>query len=56
MEQSYELLDTILSGNSAEEVTDKIKEILYTKSADKVQSITPLVAKSLFGSTEQEEE
>lgn len=49
MESNYELMDHILSGSSAEEVTDKIKEILYVKSSEKIEDITPYIAQSLFG-------
>lgn len=56
MEQSYELMDTILSGSGPEGISDKIKEILYTKSAEKIETITPHVAQSLFGSNEQDDE
>jgi hypothetical protein len=59
MESNYELMDHILSGSSAEEVSDKIKEILFLKSSEKIDDITPYVAQSLFGfedSSEYEEE
>ncbi len=55
MESTIELMDTIFSGGSPEEVTDKIKEILYAKSAENIERITPYVAQDMFGvQTEQE--
>lgn len=55
MEPSNELMDIILSGNSAEEVSDKIKEILYSKSAQKIDELRPYIAQSMFGTEESEE-
>lgn len=50
MESTNELMDIILSGNSSEEISDKIKEILYTKSSDNIFAVTPYVAQSMFNS------
>ena len=50
MESTNELMDIILSGNSSEEISDKIKEILYTKSSDNISAVTPYVAQSMFNS------
>ena len=36
-------------GASANDVSDKIKEILYTKSAEKIDAARPLVGAELFG-------
>jgi hypothetical protein len=47
-----DLMDMILSDQSPAEVSDKIKEILFTKSAEKVHSVRPEVAASLFGEIE----
>jgi hypothetical protein len=43
-----ELIDLIATDSQASEVSDKIKEILYTKAADKVDSVRPQVASSMF--------
>jgi hypothetical protein len=48
MEPTVDLMDTIFSGGSPEEVSDKIKEILFFKSASKIQGITPEVSQSMF--------
>ena len=43
-----ELLDLIASDESPSEVSDKIKEILYAKSAEKVDAFRPKAAQSTF--------
>jgi hypothetical protein len=55
MESSQELMDIILSDNSSEEISDKIKEILFTKSSENIDSVTPYIAQSLFGTQVEEE-
>lgn len=55
MESTVELMDTIFSGGSPEEVSDKIKEILFAKSAENIEGITPYVAQSMFGVQTEEE-
>lgn len=56
MESSNELMDMVLSGDSAEDITDKIKEILYVKSAEKIDGIRPYIAKTMMGSIVSEED
>ena len=45
-------MDMILTDESPAEVSDKIKEILFSKSAEKVNAVRPEVAASLFGDVE----
>jgi len=45
-------MDMILTDQSPAEVSDKIKEILFAKSAEKVDAVRPEVAASLFGDVE----
>jgi len=45
-------MDMMVADASASEVTDKIKEILYTKSAEKVNAVRPSVGAGLFGEEE----
>jgi hypothetical protein len=52
MDPSNDLMDIVLDGNSAEEISDKIKEILYTKSAEKINELRPYVAQDMFGTEE----
>jgi hypothetical protein len=56
MESSNEFMDMVLSGSSAEEVSDKIKEILYSKSAQKIDELKPYIAQSMMGTEEESEE
>ena len=49
-------MDLIGADESAAQVTDKIKDLLYTKSGEKVDAFRPHVANSLFGDQEVETE
>jgi hypothetical protein len=51
-----ELIDLIATQQPASDVSDKIKDILYTKAYEKVDSIRPEVASSLFGDNEYSED
>ena len=51
-----ELLDMIVSDESPAQISDKLKDILYAKSAEKVETARPIVANSLFGNQEVEDE
>jgi hypothetical protein len=54
MESSYELMDMIMSSNSPEQISDKIKEILFSKSSENIESISPAVSSSLFGNNSED--
>ena len=47
-------MDMIGADESAAQVTDKIKDLLYAKSGDKVDAFRPHVANSLFCDQETE--
>jgi len=50
-------MDMIISGESSpSDVSDKIKEILYAKSAEKIDAARPYVASGLFGEDEVDSE
>tara|TARA_Y200000002_G_scaffold143951_1_gene118997 strand:- start:755 stop:955 length:201 start_codon:yes stop_codon:yes gene_type:complete len=49
-----ELMDMIGADESAAQITDKIKDLLYTKSGEKVDAFRPHVANSLFNDLEDE--
>lgn len=50
-------MDMIISGESSpSDVSDKIKEILYAKSAEKIDAARPYVAAGLFGEDEVDSE
>lgn len=51
-----ELLDMIAADESPSQVSDKIKELLFNKSAEKIDAFRPTVATSMFGEVSQEEE
>ena len=51
-----DLLDMIIADESPSQVSDKIKELLFTKSAEKIDAFRPAVAVNMFGETEVEEE
>ena len=43
-----EVLDMIIADESPSQISDKIKDILYAKSADKINDHKPAVANSMF--------
>jgi hypothetical protein len=43
-----DLLDMIVADESPSQVSDKIKELLFAKSAEKIDSFRPAVANSMF--------
>ncbi len=49
-------MDMIGADESASQITDKIKDLLYAKSANKVDLARPVVASSLFGEPQVEDE
>jgi len=42
-------MDAIVANDSPSKVSDAIKDILFAKTADKVDSLKPEIASSLFG-------
>lgn len=44
-------MDMIVADESPSQISDKIKEILFTKASDKVDALRPEVSASLFGNT-----
>ena len=49
-------MDMIAADDSASQVSDKIKDLLYSKSAERVDGYKPNVANSLFGDQESADE
>ena len=45
-----ELMDMIAADDSASQVSDKIKDILYAKSSERVDEYRPTVASGVFNS------
>ena len=48
-----ELIDLIATDGTPSSVSDKIKELLYAKAAERVDSARPEVAAIMFGDTDQ---
>jgi hypothetical protein len=48
-----ELMDMIISDESPSNVTDKIKDILFAKSAERIDMIRPVVASNMFASGDE---
>ena len=46
-------MDMIVSDESPSNISDKIKELLFTKSAEKIDALRPTVAVSMFGTHEE---
>ena len=51
-----DLVDLIATDASANDVSDRIKDILYSKSAERLEVAKPIVADSMFGEVEAEVE
>jgi hypothetical protein len=51
-----DLLDMIISDESPSQVSDKIKELLFAKSAEKIDAFRPEVANTILGNNESEEQ
>jgi len=49
-----DLLDMIVSDESPSQITDKIKEILFAKSAERVDALRPQVSAGLFDEEDSE--
>jgi hypothetical protein len=50
-----ELIDLIATDSSPSEVTDKIKDLLFAKAAERVDGARPYVASSMFGEEDVED-
>lgn len=49
-----EIIDLIATDSAASDISNKIKEVLFSKAAERVKTARPLVASSLFGESETE--
>jgi hypothetical protein len=47
-----DLIDMMVADQSPADISDKIKEILMQKSAENIDTLRPVVAASMFGTTE----
>jgi len=48
-----DLIDLIATDSAASQVTDKIKDILFAKSAERIDSFRPEVATTMFGGDDE---
>ena len=51
-----DLLDMIAADESPSQISDKIKELLFAKSAEKIDEFRPAVALSMFDQPNSDEE
>ncbi len=51
-----DLIDMMVTNQSPADISDRIKEILMQKSAENIDIVRPVVAASMFGEKEVEEE
>ena len=51
-----ELMDLMVNDESPSQISDKIKDLLYSKSADKITGIRPEVASTLFDNEEENDD
>jgi len=51
-----ELIDLIATDGAPSDVSNKIKELLYAKAADRIDSARPEVAAVMFGDDESSED
>ena len=50
-----DIIDLIAADSAASEVTDKLKDILFTKSAERIEAHRPNISASMFDEPESEE-
>ena len=55
METMDELLDNIITDDSPSQISDAIKDMLYAKTAEKVNSYKQTAANSLFNGNSEED-
>lgn len=51
-----ELIDLIATDSTPSEISDKIKDILYSKASEKIELVRPIIANSIFDETQVEED
>ena len=50
-----DLLDMIAADESPSTVSNKIKDLLFAKSAERIDAFRPMAAANMFGEVEEEE-
>ena len=51
-----DIVDLIATDSSASDISDKIKDILYAKSAERLDALKPNIANTVFAEPEASEE
>lgn len=54
--ESSEFIDMVMSDASPNDLADGIKQMLYTKSMEKIDGVRPYLGAQMFDPTEQEQE
>lgn len=54
--ESSEFIDMVMSDASPNDLADSIKQMLYTKSMEKIDGVRPYLGAQMFDPTEQEVE
>jgi hypothetical protein len=49
-----DLIDMIAAGDSQSQVSDRIKDLLFSKSTERIDAVRPYAAASLFGEEDSE--
>jgi len=48
-------MDMIVTDDSPSQISDKIKDLLFSKSAERIDTFKPIVASSIFSSNYEQE-
>lgn len=51
-----ELIDMIATDSSASDISNKIKELLFNKSAERIETMRPTASAALFGINQDQSE
>ena len=51
-----EIIDLIATDSSPSDISNKIKEVLFSKAAERIEATKPAVASELFGENEESPE
>jgi hypothetical protein len=51
-----DLVNMIVDGESPSSISDKIKDVLFSKSAEKIDALRPYVSNSVFGLSDESSE
>jgi len=49
-------MDLMISAESPSQISDQIKDVLFAKSAERIEALKPVIANSMFGEDDEVEE